>query len=114
MAPINPDYSIASLAEKSPPVVEGWVVYLLSCADGSLYAGVSANLARRLRQHNGELTGGARYTRPRRPVTLVWYQQAEDRSEAQRLEARLKQMSRAAKHALIQAQTFLEESCDGV
>ena len=42
---------------------EGWQVYVLECADGTLYTGVAANLPRRLRQHNGELVGGPKYTR---------------------------------------------------
>lgn len=48
-----------------------WHVYLLECADGTLYCGVTSNLERRLAQHNGLKPGGARYTRGRRPVRLV-------------------------------------------
>ena len=47
-----------------------WHVYLLRCADDTLYCGVTTDLDRRLAQHNGRLAGGARYTRPRRPVAL--------------------------------------------
>ncbi len=77
------------------------MVYLLRCADRTLYAGVTADLDRRLRQHNGELAGGARYTHGRRPVKLVWCEPAPDRATAQRREAALKRLSRTAKEALV-------------
>jgi len=48
-----------------------WHVYLLQCADGTLYCGVTTDLARRLKAHNGEAPGGAAYTRGRRPVKLL-------------------------------------------
>lgn len=78
----------------------GWQVYLLRCADGTLYTGVALDLQRRLRQHNGELTGGPRYTSGRRPVTLLWSESAVDRSEAQQREAAIKRLSRREKLAL--------------
>ena len=78
----------------------GWQVYLLRCADGTLYTGVARDLQRRLRQHNGELTGGPRYTSGRRPVTLLWSESAVDRSEAQQREAAIKRLSRREKLAL--------------
>lgn len=74
-----------------------WVVYLLRCSDGSLYTGVTCDLLRRLRQHNGELAGGAAYTRGRRPVALLWQEAAADRAAAQRREAAIRRLSRAAK-----------------
>ena len=63
-----------------------WFVYLMQCADGSFYTGVTTDLARRLRQHNGEIVGGAGYTRGRRPVDLAWSEACNDRSEAQKRE----------------------------
>ncbi|MCX2979513.1 GIY-YIG nuclease family protein [Halieaceae bacterium IMCC14734] len=75
----------------------GWWVYLLRCADGSFYTGVATDPLRRLRQHNGELVGGARYTRGRRPSVLVWQQPCSDRSAAQRREAEIKQLTRQQK-----------------
>lgn len=78
-----------------------WYVYLLRCRDGSLYAGVARDPQRRLRQHNGELAGGARYTRGRRPVELVWTEVLADRAAAQRREASIRRLSRAAKITLI-------------
>lgn len=80
---------------------EAWSVYLLRCADGSLYTGVAADLCRRLRQHNGELVGGPRYTSGRRPVELLWSEDAADRSAAQVREAQIKRLSRRQKLALL-------------
>ena len=74
-----------------------WQVYLLECADGSLYTGVATDVARRLRQHNGELAGGARYTSGRRPVRLVWSESCCDRATAQSREAEIKKLERADK-----------------
>ena len=78
-----------------------WQVYLLQCADQSLYAGVTRDLARRLQQHNGKLAGGARYTQARRPVALVWSDACDSRSEAQQREYALRRLSREQKLALI-------------
>ena len=76
-----------------------WYVYLLRCSDDTLYAGCTKDPQRRLHQHN---TGqGAKYTRSRRPVTLVYLEQAEDHSQALRREAALKRLSRKEKLALI-------------
>ncbi|HEY6131263.1 MAG TPA: GIY-YIG nuclease family protein [Halioglobus sp.] len=74
-----------------------WHVYVLLCADGSLYTGVARDLQRRLLQHNGELAGGSRYTRGRRPVVLMWSDAEPDRSAAQRREASIKKLSRDQK-----------------
>ena len=78
-----------------------WQVYLLQCADQSLYAGVTTDLDRRLQQHNGQLAGGARYTQARRPVSLVWSEACDSRSEAQQREHALRCLSREQKLALI-------------
>ena len=74
-----------------------WSVYILWCADGSLYTGVARDLEKRLLQHNGQLPGGPRYTSGRRPVTLLWSAAAPDRSTAQQREAAIKKLARAAK-----------------
>jgi putative endonuclease len=75
-------------------------VYLLRCADGSLYCGWTTDLERRLAAHG---TGAAsRYTRARRPVELAWLAEVPDRSTALREEARIKRLPRAAKLRLVQ------------
>jgi putative endonuclease len=77
----------------------GWAVYLLRCRDGSLYAGATIDLARRLLQH--QAGRGARYTRSRLPVALVWWERARDRSRALRREAAVKRLTRAEKLVLL-------------
>ena len=77
-----------------------YFVYILSCADTSLYTGVTNNLERRLKAHNAGR--GARYTRARLPVQIVYCEPAVDRSSAQKREAAIKRLSRAEKIALIQ------------
>jgi len=93
------------LAEDSPIPVSQWFVYIMRCADGSLYTGVTTDPKRRLREHNGELAGGARYTRARRPVTLVYTENCADRSAAGQREAAIKSQSRRQKLALIRTST---------
>lgn len=78
----------------------GWCVYMLHCADGSLYTGITTDAARRVAEHNGEGDGGARYTRGRRPVRLVYLESVASRSAAARREAAIRRLDRAAKLAL--------------
>lgn len=73
-------------------------VYLLRCADGTLYTGCTTDLRRRERTHNAGR--GAKYTRSRRPVTLVWWEEQPDKSAALRREAAVKKLSRQEKLAL--------------
>ena len=80
--------------------VDSWYVYLLQCSDGSFYTGVTTDIKRRLRQHNGEIVGGANYTRARRPVALAWYEACEDRSVAQQREYSVRRLSRREKQDL--------------
>ena len=76
------------------------VVYILQCADGTLYTGWTMNLERRLRAHNSGR--GARYTRGRRPLRLVYREEQLTRSAAQRREAAIRRLSRADKLKLIE------------
>jgi putative endonuclease len=79
-------------------VGDAWV-YVLRCADGSLYTGWSTDVARRLRAHDSGK--GSRYTASRLPVELVYSVAMADRSAARREEARIKALDRRAKLALI-------------
>ncbi len=88
-------------AKKETAADAAWVLYVLRCADGTLYTGIATDLGRRLEQHNGERPGGARYTRGRRPVELAFSEPHPDRSAASIAEAGLKRLSRAAKEARI-------------
>ncbi len=76
------------------------VVYILKCADGTLYTGWTTDLERRLRAHNSGQ--GARYTRGRRPLRLAYREEQSDRSAAQRREAAIRRLSRADKLKLIE------------
>lgn len=72
-----------------------WVCYLLRCADDTLYCGITNDLDKRIAAHNtGE---GAKYTRSRTPVELVFSEACEDRSAASKREIQIKKLSRAAK-----------------
>jgi putative endonuclease len=82
-------------------------VYLLRCEDGSFYAGITTDPARRLRQHAGQLSGGAKYTAAHPPAAYAALWQAEDRSAASRLEYRLKRLSREEKERLCAGETAL-------
>jgi putative endonuclease len=76
-----------------------WIVYLLRCRDGTLYAGATNDLRRRVAAH--QAGRGAAYTRSRRPVRVVYSERQPDRGAALRREAALKRLTRAAKLALV-------------
>ena len=77
-----------------------YFVYLLRCSDDTLYTGCTNDLDRRLAAHNAGK--GAKYTRSRRPVALVYWEQAADRSGALRRERAIKRLTRKQKLELIQ------------
>lgn len=73
-------------------------VYIVKCSDGTLYTGYTNNLNRRIKEHNeGE---GAKYTKGRRPVDLVYSEKFKTKSKALKREYRIKQLSRKKKFAL--------------
>ena len=76
-----------------------WFVYLLRCADDSLYTGITNDVIRRCEQHNAGTA--SRYTRSRRPTALVYQEVQADRSEALKREAKIKTLSRQKKELLI-------------
>ena len=78
-----------------------WRVYILCCADGSLYTGITNDIERRLDEHNHNDRMAASYTRSRRPVELVYEEVQPDRSAALKREAKIKQFSRQEKAELI-------------
>ncbi len=78
-----------------------YYVYILRCADDTLYTGITIDVERRLAEHNGERPRGAKYTQARRPVELVYMRRFRTRSNAAQEEARIKQLTRAEKHLLI-------------
>lgn len=80
-------------------------VYIVRCGDGSLYTGWTTDLEKRLNSHNAGT--GARYTRSRRPVILVYCEEYSTRGEAMSRELRIKRMSRQAKQRLIDEKVLL-------
>ena len=80
------------------PANPDWNVYIVRCADHTLYTGIARDLRQRIAQHNEGK--GAAYTRARRPVVLVHQEPAPDRGAALRREAAIKRLPVAAKRAL--------------
>jgi len=81
-------------------MMTGFYCYIVECDDGTLYTGWTTDPERRLREHNAGK--GARYTRSRRPVRLVYWEQYSDRSGAMRREVVVKKLTRFEKQTLIQ------------
>jgi putative endonuclease len=77
-----------------------WYVYIVRCRDETLYTGITKDLKRRIGEHNSE-KGGAKYTKPRRPVRLVYSEEAPSRSAAAKREYQLKKMLPAKKRELV-------------
>lgn len=74
--------------------------YVVKCSDGSLYTGWTTDVTRRVKEHNEGK--GAKYTKSRRPVELVYYEAFETKQEAMKREYAIKQLSREEKEKLIQ------------
>ncbi|WP_193113213.1 DUF429 domain-containing protein [Sulfurimonas marina] len=85
--------------------ISKWKVYMLRCSDDTLYTGVATDLERRLHEHNNSAKG-AKYTRVRRPVELVYYENCDDRVDATKREYAIKQLSRQEKLELIDVQNI--------
>lgn len=79
---------------------KGNYTYMVRCRDGSLYTGWTVNLENRIKAHNSGQ--GAKYTRPRRPVKLVYYEEFPNRSQAMKREYAIKQLTRREKLDLIE------------
>jgi len=84
--------------------MDSWHVYMVRCADNSLYTGVAIDTNKRVDEHNLDDKLAARYTRTRRPVKLVYSEKCNSRSEAQRREYGLKQLGKSEKEKLVLAQ----------
>jgi putative endonuclease len=78
-----------------------WFLYILRCADNSLYTGITTDVNRRLREHNADNRLGSKYARVRRPVVLVHQEAYASRSEASKREAAIKKLSRIQKERLL-------------
>jgi putative endonuclease len=75
-----------------------WFVYIVECSDGTLYTGIAVDVEARIKAHNGG--AGAKYTKPRRPVKLIYKEEHASQSEATKREYAIKKLSRRQKLAL--------------
>lgn len=78
-----------------------WIVYILKCADNTMYTGITNDLEGRVKSHNNGT--GAKYTRGRGPVKVVYTEKCTDRSQATKKEREIKTLNRASKLKLIEA-----------
>lgn len=78
-----------------------WFIYIIHCADDSLYTGITKDVSRRVNEHNSDDVLAAKYTRGRRPVELVYQEGFDTRSEAASREYEIKKMSRSQKEQLV-------------
>ena len=85
-------------------------VYMMECSDGSLYTGWTTNLEKRLKTHNSGR--GAKYTRSRLPVKLVYYEEVKNRSHALRREKEIKKLTRLKKLELLEDMESLDSTID--
>ncbi|MCC6361206.1 MAG: GIY-YIG nuclease family protein [Phycisphaerales bacterium] len=95
------DATAESSADRQTSGAAGWCVYIVRCADGTLYTGIAKNLDRRIAQHNAGTA--SRYTRSRRPVQAAWSEPQPSQSAALKREAAIKTMTRRQKDALLSA-----------
>jgi putative endonuclease len=89
--------------------MKDWYIYILKCADGSFYTGITTNLVERVKRHNSG--DGAKYTRSRRPVTLVYSERIGLKSEAKVKEIEIKSLSRKNKEDIINGCGFPSPKC---
>lgn len=78
-----------------------WYVYLLNCADNTFYTGITTDPKRRLHEHNHDDKKAAKYTRARRPLSMVYFELCKSRSDAGSREYEIRKLSRPKKQALV-------------
>jgi putative endonuclease len=88
--------------------MQDWYLYLVRCRDGSLYTGITTDVARRFAEHQGNGDTGAKYLRGRRPLVLVFQKKVVSRSLALGVESRVKKLSKARKEELVRAGKLIE------
>lgn len=89
--------------------MDTWNIYMVRCSDGSLYTGITVDVARRVIEHNMNDVLAARYTRARRPVKLVYEEKYDTRSAASMREYEIKQMGKKEKLILIGTELAMEK-----
>lgn len=86
-----------------------WHLYLVRCRDGSLYAGITTDVARRFAEHQGNGGAGAKYLRGRVPLVLVFQKKLGSRSLALGVESKVKKLSKARKEELVRANKHIDQ-----
>ncbi len=100
---------MSSKAEPAKNNQSQWHVYVLRCADNSLYTGVALDVYKRLDEHNGITKNGAKYTHARRPVELVYQEPANSRSDACKREYVIRNLKKTQKEKLIKINSKEQE-----
>ena len=86
-----------------------YYTYIMRCEDSSLYTGITTDVERRFRQHRGELAGGAKCTKGHRPVSVEMVWSSASRSDASKLEYRIKRLTKSNKELLVKEPERLAE-----
>ena len=86
-----------------------WYLYLIRCRDGSLYTGITTDVARRFAEHRGQGAGGAKYLKGRGPLELVLRKKVGNRSLALRVERKVKKLPKARKEKLLKGRKDLQD-----
>ena len=81
--------------------MNNWFVYMIRCANNSLYTGITTNVERRLHEHMHTGNKGSKYLKGKGPLELVWQYPADDRGHASKLEYRIKQLDKSDKERLV-------------
>lgn len=79
-----------------------WYIYMVRCSDNTLYTGIAMDVSRRVEEHNADNKLGAKYTRTRRPVQLVYQESTNSRSEAAKREYAIRTLNKKEKELLVQ------------
>lgn len=82
-------------------IQKSYFLYILECSDATLYTGITTDIEKRIRAHNGQIVGGAKYTKSRRPVELKYFESLESFKVAAKRERQVKKLSRIQKLNLI-------------
>lgn len=87
--------------------MNNWFIYIIRCANNTLYTGITTDIERRFQEHQGEDGKGSKYLKGKGPLTLAWKTQVADRSHASKLEYKIKQLSKSNKERLVSGDTSL-------
>ncbi len=89
--------------------LSSWFLYMIECADGRLYTGITTDVRRRFEEHGSDGSKGAKALRGKGPLKLVFQQQMKDRSQASVVESQIKKLTKQQKLALVKAGALSEE-----